>query len=216
MGCYVIAMQYVTAGIGALAIATNPIYIAFLSLFLLKKKLRPAILLAILLGTFGVVYASLPLMDDAAVTLGGLLLLLFSMLSYSAGAIYFSARDWEDTSLLTINGWQTFLGGIMLLPVTLFNLKPEQNHLNGNFWFNTLWLVFAVSIFAVQCWLWLLKLNPVKAGIWLFLCPVFGILIASLFINEPIDYHTFIGLAAVTGALVLAERPPSVSAPITE
>lgn len=206
LGCYVIAMQYVTAGIGALSIATNPIFISFLSVFFLKKKLSLNIIIALLIGSFGVFYASLPLMETTSVSIGGLLLLLFSMLSYSAGAIYFSSKNWGGMSLLLINGWQTFIGGIFLLPVTLFTFDNAKNNYDHAFWYGTIWLAIPVSILAVQCWLWLLKANTVKAGLWLFLCPLFGILIAAWLLDEPLTSYTFIGLAAVTFGLILSEK----------
>lgn len=209
LGCYVIAMKYVTAGIGALAIATNPIYISFLSIIFLKKKLSPNILLALSLGCFGVYYASVPLLGTASVSVGGLLLMLFSMLSYSVGAIYFSSQKWEGISLLSINGWQTFLGGIFLLPVTLVFYHAGANHLDHIFWASTLWLAFAVSIAAVQLWLWLLQTNTVKAGLWLFLCPPFGLLIAAWLLHEPLTSYTYIGLAAVVAGLLFTEKLPS-------
>ncbi len=209
LGCYVIAMKYVTAGIGALAIATNPIYISFLSVIFLKKKLSANIILALALGCFGVYYASLPLLGTSSVSVGGLFLMLFSMLSYSVGAIYFSSRQWDGISLLAINGWQTFLGGVFLLPVTLFFFHTDANHLDHIFWISTLWLAFAVSIAAVQLWLWLLRTNTVKAGLWLFLCPPFGLLIAAWLLDEPLTRYTYIGLASVVAGLLLTEKIPS-------
>lgn len=206
IGTYVVAMNYVTAGIGALAIATNPIYISFLSVFFLKKNLTIRVATALVLGTFGVIFASYPLLSTESVSVPGLLLLLFSMLSYSAGAIYFSSREWGGMTLLTINGWQTFLGGIFLLPFTVWAYQAELNHYDTKFWINTLWLAIPVSIAAVQLWLWLLKINTVKAGLWLFLCPVTGLLIAAWLIDEPLSSHTFIGLAAVVAGLALTER----------
>lgn len=211
LGCYVIAMKYVTAGIGALAIATNPIYISFLSVIFLKKKLSANILAALALGCFGVYYASLPLLGTASVSVGGLLLMLFSMLSYSVGAIYFSSRKWDGISLLAINGWQTFLGGIFLLPITLFFFRADGNHFDHIFWISTLWLAYAVSIAAVQLWLWLLRTNTVKAGLWLFLCPPFGLLIAAWLLDEPLTSYTYIGLAAVVAGLLLTEKLPTTT-----
>lgn len=206
LGCYVIAMKYVTAGIGALAIATNPIYISFLSVFLLKKKLTTRVIIALIAGSFGVFFASLPLLSTAHVSVGGLLLLLFSMLSYSAGAIYFTTKNWGKMTILTINGWQTFLGGLFLLPFTVFSYHSDENHYNFLFWGNTLWLAIAVSIAAVQLWLWLLRINAVRAGLWLFLCPVTGLFIAAWLIHEPITYHTYLGLSAVIFGLILTEK----------
>jgi drug/metabolite transporter (DMT)-like permease len=193
LGCYVYAMQNVTAGVGALSIATNPLFISFLSIIFLRKKLKTPVISALILGTAGVFYASWPLLQDATVTTPGLLLLLFSMLSYSVGAIYFSARNWGDLSILTINGWQTFIGGILLFPFTLYFYNSDANSFNLVFWGSTLWLAIPVSIFAVLLWLWLLKINTVKAGLWLFLCPVFGFAIAAPILGDPISQYTLLG-----------------------
>jgi drug/metabolite transporter (DMT)-like permease len=206
LGCYVIAMQHVTAGVGALAIATNPLFISFLSIFFLKKQLKTEVFVALLLGTAGVVIASWPLLKDASITVAGLLLLLFSMMSYSVGAIYFSAKKWKDLTILTINGWQTMIGGILLLPFTLFEYSVGKNHFDFKFWGGTLWLAIFVSIFAIQLWLWLLKRNTVKAGLWLFLCPVFGFAIAAVILNDVISVYTFVGVLLVMIGLFLSQR----------
>jgi probable blue pigment (indigoidine) exporter len=134
LGCYVIAMQTITAGIGALAVATNPVFISFLSVFFLKKKLTVPVILSIVVCTAGILCAAWPLFATAAVTVQGLLILLFSMLSYSVAAIYFSEKEWKGLSLFTINGWQTLLGGLFLLPVMLFFYKGQQNHFDKTFW----------------------------------------------------------------------------------
>lgn len=206
LGCYVIAMQHVTAGVGALAIATNPLFISFSSLFFLKQKLKNEIIVALLLGTSGVVIASWPLLKDASITISGLVLLLFSMLSYSIGAIYFSSKKWNSLSILTINGWQTTIGGILLLPFTLIEYQGNHNHFNFEYWGGTLWLAIFVSIFAIQLWLWLLKKNAVKAGLWLFLCPVFGFAIAAIILKDKITLYTIIGVVLVMIGLFLSQR----------
>ena len=206
LGCYVIAMQYVTAGIGALAIATNPVFISFFSIIFLRKKLKLPVMVALIFGSAGVLLASWPLMESASVTTGGLLLLLFSMLSYSLGAIYFAAKEWGGLSRLTINGWQTFLGGLVLLPLTLITYEPHLNNYNLVFWASTIWLAIPVSIFAVQLWLYLLQTNTVKAGLWLFLCPIFGFAIAALILNDPISSYTVAGVVLVLIGLFLAQK----------
>lgn len=204
LGLYVIAMQNVTAGIGALAIASNPVFISFLSVFFLKKKLHYSIIISIIVCTLGVVCASWPLMGDATVSVAGLITIFLSMLSYSIGAIYFSSRQWNGLSLLTINGWQTLLGGLFLLPVTLFFYRSSGNHFNGKFWLSVSWLAIPVSIFAVQLWLRLLQLNAVRAGLWLFLCPLFGFIIAAWVIKDVISIYTVTGVLFVVIGLLLS------------
>jgi drug/metabolite transporter (DMT)-like permease len=199
-------MHHVTAGIGSLAVATNPLFISFLSVFFLKKKLSAAIIIAIIFGTAGVAIASWPLLHQASITTAGLLLLLFSMLSYSAGAIYFSAINWNDLDLITINGWQTFIGGILLLPFMLFAYHKNQNNFTSVFWGSVLWLAIPVSIFTVQLWLWLLKTNTVKAGLWLFLVPVFGLALAAWLTHDVISSYTVVGVIMVLLGLFISQR----------
>lgn len=206
LGCYVFAMQEVTASIGAIATATNPVFISLMSVFFLKKRLTWTVFLSLLICIAGVICAAWPLLGYASVTVKGLLLLLISMVSYSLGAIYISARSRTNLSLITINGWQTLLGGLFLLPLTMFLYREEQNHLNADLWSAVLWLALPVSIFAAQLWLWLLKINPVKAGFWLFFCPLFGALIAAWLLNDPISWYTWVGIALVVLGLLFARK----------
>ena len=206
LGLYVVAMQTVTAGIGAMAVASNPVFIGFLSVFLLKKKLHAYLVAAIIICTLGVICASWPLLADASVHVSGLLLLLLSMLFYSVGAIYFSSRQWNGLSLLTINGWQTLLGGLFLLPLAVVTYKQADNHWSTRLWLPVVWLAIPVSIIAVQLWLWLLQEDAVRAGLWLFLCPLFGFLIAAWLMNDSISVYTVSGIALVSGGLFLSKR----------
>jgi len=206
LGCYIFAMQHVTAGVGSLSVAINPIFISFLSVFFLKKKLKLEVFIALLLGTAGVLIASWPLLHNASITWQGLSLLWFSMVSYSSGAIYFSSREWGAMNILTINGWQTMIGGLLLLPFTLWQYKISVNHFDLKFWGGTIWLAIFVSIVAILIWLWLLKRNTIKAGLWLFLCPVSGFAIAAVVLNDVITNYTVVGVTLVLMGLFLSER----------
>jgi len=205
LGCYVIAMQTITAGIGALAVATNPVFISFLSVFFLKKKLSVATILSIMVCAAGVLCAAWPLFSNALVTTSGLMILFFSMVSYSVAAVYFSSREWSGLHLFTINGWQTLFGGLLLLPVALFYYNEQFNHYDRTFWYAVGWLAIPVSIFAVQLWLWLLKKDAVRAGLWLFLCPLFGFAIAAWWMKDKISVYTIAGVVLVIGGLLLSK-----------
>ncbi|NEU08256.1 EamA family transporter [Flavihumibacter sp. R14] len=206
LGCYVIAMERVTAGIGSLAVATNPVFISFLSVFLLKRPLTLQSLVALAICSGGVICAAWPLLSEASVTAPGLMILLLSMLSYSLASIYFSSQSWNDLHLFTINGWQTLLGGIFLLPVTWFYYQDAENDFTYSFWGAVLWLAIPVSIVAVLLWLWLIRISAIRAGFWLFLCPVFGYAIAAVLMNDRIDEYTITGVAMVITGLLLSQR----------
>lgn len=206
LGLYVLAMQEVSAGLGSMAVAVNPVLISILSAAFFEHKMGIRHWLSLLLCSGGVVVAAWPLLQNSFATVNGILIMLVSMLAYSLAAIYFARTKWNDLHILTINGWQTLIGGIFLLPVLLFTYKEELNRFDLKFYSSVLWLAIPVSIAAVQLWLWLLKRNAVTASYWLFLCPVFGFVIAAVSLNEPISLYTLIGVIFVSLGLYLVQR----------
>ena len=206
LGLYVVAMQEVSAGLGSMAVAVNPVLISILSASLFDHKMGVKHWLSLLLCSAGVVVAAWPLLQSSFATVNGILIMLVSMLAYSAGAIYFARTKWNDLHILTINGWQTLIGGAFLLPVLAFTYKSGLNHFDFHYLGGVLWLAVPVSIGAVQLWLWLLKRNAVTASYWLFLCPVFGFIIAAISLKEPITLFTAAGVLLVTIGLYLVQK----------
>lgn len=206
LGIYVVGMTEVSAGLGALAAATSPVFISLMGTIWLRKPLRPVTILSLLLCLGGIGVAAWPLVEESYATPFGLGLVLLSMVTYSAGAIYFSVRSWSDLHIFTINGWQTLFGGIFLLPLMVGWYEPSLNHFNLTWLLATLWLVMPVSIVAVLLWLILLKDNPIKASFWLFLCPVFGFGISAALMGEPLSLYTLASVMLVVAGLYLVQR----------
>lgn len=206
LGLYVVAMQNVSAGLGSLSIGTNPVMISIITALWLKKPITTNTIISLLLCTAGIIIAAYPLIEHSYATPTGIIILFISMFSYSLGALYFAQNKWNDLYILTINGWQTLFGGIFLLPFLFMFYNGSANIYDAKFFGAISWLAIAVSIGAVQLWLYLLKDNPVKASFWLFLCPVFGFIIAALLMNEPISFYTIAGVAFVIAGLYLVQK----------
>ncbi len=206
LGLYVISMQYLGAGIGSLAIAVNPVFISILAAVFFRYKITAGAVFAIISCTAGVLIAAWPLLLNSTAKPLGIVLLLISMLIYSIAAIYYTRQNWNGLDSLTINGWHTLLGGIFLLPVALLGFDPAKNHFDFSFWAGTLWLAIPVSVGAVQAWLYLLKRNTVTAAYWLYACPVFGFILAFIFLNEPLTWFTLAGILLVTGGLYMSQK----------
>lgn len=210
LGLYVVAMQHISAGLGSLAIATNPVFINIISALWFKKRITVVVIISLLLCFAGVIIAAYPLLVNSYATPYGLLLLITSMFCYSVAAIYFTNTKWNGISVFTINGWQTILGGFFLLPFAYYFFDDSKNVFNIHFVYSVLWLAIPVSIFAVQLWLYLLNDNPVKASFWLFLCPVFGFVMAAVIMKEPVGVLTFAGLLFVIAGLYLSQKTKGV------
>lgn len=204
LGIFIIALQFVTPGITSLAIALNPVLISIMSARMLGRKVTANEWISILIGCSGVALAVWPLIDSGHVQLPGIWMLLLCMITYSFGSVYYRTIDWK-LSRVAINAWQVFLGGLLLLPFAVI-FHEGTNRFDLTFWLSEFWLVIPVSIVSVQLWLILLKADAVRASMWLFLCPIFGILVSAVLLDEPVTWMTAAGTALVLFSLYLGQR----------
>ena len=210
LGAFVLAIRQVSAGIGSLSTATNPLFIALLSALWLRRMPRWNETGGLLLGLLGVGIATYPLLQNSYATVEGLLILLVGMVSVSAATVYYAGIQWRLPDLV-INGWQVLLGGLLLLPFTLLTAVADPagfraSHYDGRFWASLFWLILPVSVGALQLWFYLVRQDPVRASLWLFLCPIFGFAYSSVFMSEPITGYTIMGTAFVIGGLWLGRK----------
>ena len=216
LGIYIIALQQVSAGIGSLAPAVNPLLITIFSGIIINLRIRAVQWISVALGMAGIFIATYPLLLNSTATIQGLLLMLASMFCYSGGVVLYAKTDWQLPSFV-INGWQVFLGGLLLLPFSVFmHNKSAINHFDARFWASEAWLIIPVSIISVQLWLYLLKIDAVRASLWLFLCPVFGFVYAAFLLNEKITLYTITGTALVIAGLYLGQRKKPAPTTISE
>jgi drug/metabolite transporter (DMT)-like permease len=205
LGLYVCAMKYTAAGIGSLAVSTNPLIIVLLSSWWIKRRPKSEEWVGIVLGMTGVAVATYPLLQDSFTTIEGITLLLVSMVAVSAASVYYATIQWELPNLL-INGWQVFLGGLFLLPATFMLSESSATEWNSQFWIPVLWLSLAVSIVGLICWFYLLRIDTVRASMWLFLCPLFGFFFAWWLMAEPITIYTIAGTVLVVAGLYAGQK----------
>jgi len=204
LGIFIIALQFVAASITTLAVALNPLFISVMTSFSTGRKVTGREWISIGVGMVGVGIATYPLLETSHATLTGVALIGLCIVMYSFGSVYYASIRWTLTRM-TVNAWQVFFGGLMLLPFAALLYEGRQTW-NAPFWWSLAWLVFMVSIIAVQLWLRLLKTDAVRASMWMFLVPVFGIVFANILLDEPFTVFTAIGGAMVIGALYIGQR----------
>jgi probable blue pigment (indigoidine) exporter len=202
---FIFAMKEVTPGIGTLASATCPLIISVLNAVFLSQKITKNIWLGLILGLLGIVIAVFPLLKIAHATPFGVGLMASSMLCYSVATVYYQSIDWS-LSKWSINGWQILFGALLMLPFTLFSYESEANHFTPQFYFSLFWLAIPISIFASQIWLYLLKVEPLRASFWLYLCPIVGFFLSALITHEPITGYTIVGTVLVLVGLYIGKK----------
>jgi len=203
LGLFVLALDEVTPGITTLAVALNPLLISVFSAVWMSRKVRVLEWAGILIGITGVLVASYPHLETSFASVRGLVLIAFSQVAYSIGAVYYARVDWT-ISRMSVNAWQAFLGAFLTLPFT-FLMHEEKSTLDLRLLLSLAWLIVPVSVIAIQLWLRLLKQDAVRASMWLYLCPPFGFLYAWALVGERLSLYTFVGTAMVLGALWLGQ-----------
>ncbi len=213
LAAFVLALKQVSAGIGSLSTATNPLFIALLSALWLRRMPRWNEISGLMLGLTGVGLATYPLLQNSHATVEGLLILLAGMVSVSAATVYYASIKWRLPNLV-INGWQVFIGGLLLAPVTGFMAYVDAAEFRASqydlrFWLSVFWLIVPVSVAALQLWFYLVRQDPIRASLWLFLCPIFGFAYSYLLMGESITLYTVVGTALVIGGLYLGRKAHS-------
>ncbi|SMC53565.1 DMT family transporter [Pedobacter nyackensis] len=205
LGMYVIAMKHTAAGIGSLATSTNPLLIVLLSSWIMGRKAAKSEIISIIIGMSGIALATYPLLKSSDTTLSGVTILMLSMVAVSFASVYYAQIKWTLPNLL-INGWQVTLGGLFLIPFTLVMSDFSAVQWDSRLIYSVLWLSLAVSVVGLICWFYLLKIDTVKASLWLFLCPLFGFFYAWWLLDEPITMYTVAGTFLVVTGLYIGQR----------
>ncbi|UVI33415.1 DMT family transporter [Paenibacillus spongiae] len=180
------ALNDVSAGLFNLFVATNPLLVAVLSYIWLKRSISIKEWLGMLVAAIGLWIAAWPSIAIGEASMSGLIILGIGMLAMAVGSVYFKKVDLELPGIV-INTWQLCIGGILTLPLAYvlekdtFFFKPDIHFLGS-----LLWLVFIISIGTMLLWFFLLKRDPVKANNWLFMTPIFGFILAAIFLQETI------------------------------
>ncbi|WP_299290878.1 DMT family transporter [uncultured Mucilaginibacter sp.] len=205
MSGYLIAIKYVSAGLISLITAVNPLLLILFSAVFYKRKLTPFEITGIVIALSGLVLASVPNLYHSHATLQGILALIAGIIALSAGSIYY-ANSGLTLKKMEVNTWQITIGGILFLPVVLWNGSNNFLIPDLRFFLSITWLIVPVSIVAYAMWLYLLQKDSVKAGLWLFLTPALGYFMAVIILHEKITVYGIAGSLLVVSGLLYSRR----------
>ena len=205
MSGYLIAIKYVSAGLISLITAVNPLLLILFSAIIYKRKLTQFEITGIVLAVSGLVLASVPNLYHSHATLQGILALVAGIVALSTGSIYY-ANSGLTLKKMEVNTWQITIGGLLFLPVVLWNGSNNFLIPDLRFFLSITWLIVPVSIVAYAMWLYLVQKDSVKAGLWLFLTPALGYLMAVIILHEKITVYGVAGSLLVVSGLLYSRR----------
>lgn len=201
---YYIGLAHTSAVKVSITTSTSTFFSVLLAHFLYQNdRLAPARIIGCLVGFIGVVVVNLSATGlDLHVSLLGEGFIVIAAALFSIAGVYGKGVSANmDAGVMT--GWQLMLGGAVLGAAG----SATGGHFGAFGWEAALLLAYlaALSAAAFALWAMLLKHNPV-GSIAIFNCaiPIFGVLLAGLFLGESIlEWKNLAALVLVSVGIVL-------------
>nr|WP_106782786.1 EamA family transporter [Lysinibacillus timonensis] len=203
LGLGLIALQTVSSGIFNLFVPINSLLFALLTFMFLGQSIRRKQWGGMVTSFIGLMIASYPSLIGSHATIGGLFLLAVAILSMATGSLVYKKMDLQLPSIV-INTWQVVFGGLILVIPTVLLEAGQPITVDVNMIGYLLWSVFALSIFNLSLWFYLLKKDAIIANNWLLLNPVAGYILGAILLGEPITGFAVIGTTLVLFGLYLS------------
>ena len=161
--------------------------------FWLKESITPKQIFGIILGFLGILVLVNP--ANGSATLGASGFALVGALSYSFSGVYIQKYQLNANKFVLI-GWAMLFGGLLLTPLSFFNL-PDQLP-NNNAIAALLWLGIVSTGIAYLGYIRLIEqIGAVRTSTVTYLLPVFSIIWGSIFLQEKITWIIFGGFIFV-------------------
>ncbi len=200
--CWLSLLQ-ISAGILNLFISFNPFLVAIFSSIWLGRRVTRQEWLGMVVSLFGLLIAITPSLAESHASLAGVSMAITAVVTYAFGSVYFKWAK-VDLSGTLLNGWQILIGGLILLPFAAALNGPTLPTVTPNLVVGLSWSVIAISIIGIILWFYLLKKDPVRANMWMFLTPVFGYMQGAIVLGEAVHVTDVVGTIFVLLGLVVS------------
>lgn len=200
--------QLIPAGTASVLMALNPAFIALLSLIFLGERMTRARVLGFVLSFAGLLvvvrFASGDEVDFRF--LQGVLITLIAPISWAAYTVIsrpLAARH----SPLAVTGLGTIIGTVPIVGTARRSLLPKLSAMPVDGWASIAFLAFFATVFGVSIWVMALeKMEASRVGAFIYLVPLWAVLLSLLLLGEPITLPLAVGGAAIIGGVALVSR----------
>lgn len=198
-----LALQSMSAGLFGLFLPINPFLFHVLSMIFMRTKMRLIEWFGMVVSALGIFIACYPSIANSHGSLSGILLLSAAMASMAIGSMTYKKANLQLPNLV-INGWQTIIGGVLLIIPTLYLDHGKSITWDVNFIEYIIWSVIVLSIVSMGIWFHLLKHDPTRANNWMLLNPISGYILAALVLGEPLTRYNVVATVVVLLGLYMS------------
>jgi drug/metabolite transporter (DMT)-like permease len=211
-GIFFVAMQFISGALGAILMGAFPLIAAIISHFSMKNdRMSVRSVLSLAVGMVGIVIISIsrePWTAAGLRELIGVVLILVTSVSSTLSNILV-AKDKKGINPIILNSSQMFIGGTVILLLSVIFEGIPSFVLPLKFYLSLLWLAF-ISAIGFSIWYLLLKRPGVTVSglnIWMFIVPVFGAVLSWILIpEEHPTLFSILGMSCVAVSLVTYNR----------
>ncbi|MCV6547167.1 MAG: DMT family transporter [Cohaesibacter sp.] len=206
------ALKYTSATNGTLIYTSSPVMILLMERLFRGRPIAWREVIGILLAIAGILYIIakghlthfLKLNFNA-----GDLLFVMAALGWAIYSVLSKKRVLQPVSTISMFSVVAFTGALIMVPFALYEASyADFWPTRAEQWYSLLGLGFVSSVLAFICYQYGIKiLGPSTAGIFMYLLPPVGVLLAVGFLEEEFLAFHMVGLVLVMSGVVLATLP---------
>jgi drug/metabolite transporter (DMT)-like permease len=198
-----------TSPINASLIQTvSPVVVVLLSAYLLKEKLRVTRMVGILMAGLGAMLLISGTAGTAQGHIGGDLLILFNAVCFGAFLVLVKPLM-QRYNPITVVSRVFLVGSLGVLPFGIGQvMEPDYASLPASIWGAIAFVVIGMTILAYLLNVWAMKYaSPALVGVYIYLQPVFAILIAVSLGKDTFTLPKALFAAMIFGGVYLVSKP---------
>lgn len=203
LGLNFIALQHIQASLAAIIASTMPLLVTMASWLFLRERLTLTAMAGLIAGVLGVALI-MGARLNAGADLAGVALCALAVLSLSAATMVLRGTR-ADGNALMIVGLQMLVGSAALLLPAMAMERWNVTWswpLIGAFSYTVLF----PGLLATLLWFALVqRIGAIRASVYHFLTPFFGVVIAATLLSEPLRLVDMIGVAIITAGILAVQ-----------
>ncbi|MDF2947248.1 MAG: EamA family transporter [Bacillales bacterium] len=202
---FYIGLSYSTGVQGSVIAGSSSFFQILLAIIMFSEKIDYRKTLGLILGFFGVITVNIT-KDFSSISFGfGEWLLVGSMIANAYGSLY-AKKLCQVIDVGVVTFYQMFIGSIALFILGCFGSNPFPFTWDLNALFMLLYLA-GLSAVGFLLWNYVMKYNTVgKVSMYLFLIPVFGVLLSGLILGEELNLTALLGLILVVSGIITVNK----------
>ena len=203
------ALQLMGSGHAAVLAFTMPLWSGLISVAFLGERPSRRLVVAIGLGTAGVLALLARRTDDLGESPAGIACVLAAAIGWAIGTLYLKSRRFS-LPVVAATGWQLALGAAPIVLMTPLLEPLAWPQASAAAWGSAAFVAFGAVVGGYLAWFNLVRVLPANvAGVSSLIVPVVAMLSGAIVLGEPLGWREALATALIVAALALVLLRPA-------